>query len=55
MISNIYATDLDDWPAVLRALRQTGDEFRQGKIAVIPAINNNTHASTQVPGSATVQ
>lgn len=55
MISNIYATDLDDWPAVLRALHQTGDEFRQGKIAVLPAINNNSHASTQVPGSMTVQ
>jgi hypothetical protein len=55
MIANIYATDLDDWPAVLRALHQTGEDFRQGKIAAIPALTNNTHASTQLPGSTTVQ
>jgi hypothetical protein len=32
MVENIFATDLDDWPALLRALRETGDEFRQGKL-----------------------
>jgi hypothetical protein len=34
MIAKIFATDLDDWPALLRAMRQTGDEFRQGTIRV---------------------
>ena len=34
MVSNIFATNIDDWPAVLRALRETGDEFRAGKIRV---------------------
>jgi hypothetical protein len=46
MISNIFATDIEDWPAVLRALRQTGDEFRQGKIAGIVPTSVATHAST---------
>jgi hypothetical protein len=46
MISNIFATDIEDWPAVLRALRQTGDEFREGKIAGLPPANAGTqHAS----------
>jgi hypothetical protein len=34
MVSNIFATNIDDWPAVLRALRETGDQFRAGKITV---------------------
>lgn len=29
MLEKIYATDLADWPALLRALRETGDEFRR--------------------------
>jgi hypothetical protein len=34
MVGKIFATDLEDWPAVLRAMRETGEEFRQGKIVV---------------------
>lgn len=34
MVANIFATNIDDWPALLRAMRETGDEFRQGKFAV---------------------
>ncbi len=34
MIANIFATDLEDWPALLRAMEQTGQEFREGQIAV---------------------
>jgi hypothetical protein len=33
MVEKIFATDLEDWPALLRAERETGDEFRKGKIA----------------------
>lgn len=33
MVSKIFATDFNDWPAILRAMRETGDEFRQGKVA----------------------
>jgi hypothetical protein len=32
MVEKIFATDFEDWPALLRAARETGDEFRQGKI-----------------------
>ncbi|HXW90454.1 MAG TPA: hypothetical protein VEK33_07890 [Terriglobales bacterium] len=36
MVEKIFATDFEDWPAILRALRETGEEFRQGKIALLP-------------------
>jgi hypothetical protein len=36
MVEKIFATDFEDWPALLRAMRETGDEFRQGKIASAP-------------------
>ncbi len=32
MIANISATSIDDWPALLRAMDETGEQFRQGKI-----------------------
>jgi hypothetical protein len=35
-VEKIFATDFEDWEAILRALRETGEEFRQGKIAVQP-------------------
>ncbi|MGA8623097.1 MAG: hypothetical protein WB660_31795 [Candidatus Sulfotelmatobacter sp.] len=33
MVEKIFATDLEDWPALLRAMRETGEDFRKGKIA----------------------
>jgi len=36
MVSKIFATDIEDWSAVVRAMRETGDDFLQGKIAVVP-------------------
>jgi hypothetical protein len=38
MVEKIFATHLEDWPAVLRALRETGDEFKLGKIAFGPRV-----------------
>ncbi len=32
MVVNIFASNIDDWPALLRAMHQTGTEFREGKI-----------------------
>jgi hypothetical protein len=32
MVEKIFATDLEDWPALLRAAHETGDEFRLGKM-----------------------
>ncbi len=37
MVAKIFATDLNDWPAILRAMRETGEEFRQGKLASLPS------------------
>jgi hypothetical protein len=33
MVEKLSATTLEDWPALSRAMRETGDEFRSGKIA----------------------
>jgi hypothetical protein len=35
MIEQTFASHLEDWSAILRAMHQTGDEFREGKIASI--------------------
>jgi len=43
MVEKIFATDFEDWPAILRAMRETGEEFRQGKIAGFPATGTVTH------------
>jgi len=34
MVANISATSIDDWPALQRAMDQTGEEFLQGKISI---------------------
>ncbi len=36
MVEQTFATHLEDWQAVLRAMRETGAEFREGKIASVP-------------------
>lgn len=36
MVEQTFASHLEDWSAVLRAMRETGEEFRQGKIAGLP-------------------
>jgi hypothetical protein len=42
MVAKIFATDFEDWPALLRAMREAGGEFRQGKIALLPATKTAT-------------
>lgn len=32
MVEKIFATDFEDWPALLRAMHETGADFRQGKL-----------------------
>src|SRR2546421_11351187 len=32
MGEKIFATDLEDWPALVRALRETGEEVRHGRL-----------------------
>jgi hypothetical protein len=36
MVEKVFASDFEDWPALLRAMQETGDEFRQGKIVLTP-------------------
>jgi hypothetical protein len=37
MTAKIFATDLEDWPAMVRAMQEAGDELRKGKIAPLPS------------------
>jgi hypothetical protein len=50
MVANIFATYVDDWPALLRAMMQTGAEFQQGKVAAQSA--STTGGSGQANGGA---
>jgi len=34
MVEKIFATDFEDWPALLRAMHDTGADFREGKVAL---------------------
>lgn len=41
MIEKLFATNLEDWPALSRAMRETGEEFRLGKIAGLPVAGSD--------------
>lgn len=32
MVEKVFATDFEDWPALVRAMRETGEDFRRGKL-----------------------
>ena len=49
MIVKIFATELDDSPAILRAMREAGDEFRRGQVAGMPASNGTQTPSAEDP------
>jgi len=36
MVEKVAATNLEDWPAIFRAMQETGQEFRTGKIGALP-------------------
>lgn len=38
MVEKVFATDFEDWAALGRAMRETGEDFRHGKIASMPSI-----------------
>ena len=42
MVEKIFASHLEDWPAILRAMKETGDIFMEGKVAVVPALQPET-------------
>jgi hypothetical protein len=43
MIARIFATDFEDWPALLRAMHETGEDFRDGRIASITDLAGLRH------------
>jgi hypothetical protein len=45
MVAKIFATEFEDWGALLRAMRETGDDFRKGKIVVFPGVSTTTEES----------
>jgi len=46
MVAKIFATDFEDWQALLRAMREAGEEFRKGKITLLPATSAEVWPST---------
>jgi hypothetical protein len=47
MVEKIFATDFEDWPALLRAMREAGNDFRSGKMAVLPVQTEGSRASAE--------
>ena len=43
MVANIFASNIDDWAALLRAMQQTGNEYRQGRIVQQEALTTSSH------------
>lgn len=50
MIERIFASDLEDWPAILTALQETGEEFRQGKISLAAGSTGKPMPETKETG-----
>ena len=43
MVEKIFATDFEDWPAILRAMHEAGDDFRAGKLASPARVSEVVH------------
>ena len=55
MTSKIFATDLDDWPAMLRAMRETGADLRDGRIKLRPAAGQQNASFVEATKDANAQ
>jgi hypothetical protein len=42
MVEKIFATDFEDWQALLRAMHETGDDFRQGKVGALTSAESSS-------------
>ncbi|MDE1175616.1 MAG: hypothetical protein PW789_03325 [Edaphobacter sp.] len=47
MSAKIFATDLEDWPALNRAMREAGEDLRQGKVGPLPIATNTSLRNTE--------
>jgi hypothetical protein len=45
LVSKIFATDLEDWPAVLRAMHETGDQLKKSRAGEATAASSATPAA----------
>ena len=52
MTAKIFATELEDWPAMLRAMQETGDELRRGKVVSPAGVNTTSLERTVRDGNA---
>jgi hypothetical protein len=43
MIKKIFATDFEDWPALLRAMHEAGQDFREGKLNLPQRVTTAGH------------
>lgn len=55
MTSKIFATDLDDWPAMLRAMHETAADLRDGKIMLRPTAEQHNASLQETPKDANAQ
>ncbi len=53
--AKIFATDLEDWPAVLRAMQETGEVLRKGKTAGPPTAGSTASAVQRTTQDAKAQ
>ena len=47
MVGKIFGTNIEDWPAVMRAMQETGEDLRQGRIASLRKATTATPAVAQ--------
>jgi hypothetical protein len=43
MVERLFASSLEDWPAIRRAMRETGEDFRSGRIAALTGDGSGSH------------
>jgi len=52
MVEKVAATNFEDWPALLRAMRETGDDFRQGRMQSAAAPHSAVESRAQLQAGA---
>ena len=53
MVEKVAATNFEDWPALLRAMRETGDEFRKARTQSASAGVDSRGMMVSQPGTGT--
>jgi hypothetical protein len=45
MVEKIFATDFEDWRALVRAMHETGEDFQKGRLAPLTSANASSSAA----------